>query len=42
MVIKRVSEGIEIADSVEVIEHSIMIGEGTREISAEMVTEEGA
>ena len=36
------SKGIEIADSEEVIEHSIRIGEGTREISAEMVTEDGA
>ena len=42
VVIKKVSEGIEIADGEEIVEHSIRIGEGTREIFAEMVTEDGA
>jgi hypothetical protein len=37
-----VSDAIEIADSEEVIEHSLRIGEGSQEISAVMVTEDGA
>jgi hypothetical protein len=36
-----VSDGIEIEDSEEVIEHSLKIGADITEISVEMVTEDG-